>query len=68
MTDTTLYTKIASLPATLKEELLNYMEYLVQKNQSNEKKKHPKAGCMKGTFKMEDDFNAPLDDFKPYMQ
>jgi addiction module RelB/DinJ family antitoxin len=25
-------------------------------------------GCMRGQFKMTDDFNAPLDDFKEYME
>jgi len=31
-------------------------------------RKHPKAGCMKGTFTyMSDDFNEPLDEFKEYM-
>jgi addiction module RelB/DinJ family antitoxin len=25
-------------------------------------------GCMRGQFKMADDFDAPLDDFKEYMQ
>ena len=24
-------------------------------------------GCMRGQFKMEDDFNEPLDDFREYM-
>jgi hypothetical protein len=43
------------------------MEFLIQKHQSNKKKTHPKAGCMKGTFKMSDDFNEPIDDFKEYM-
>ena len=34
----------------------------------NALRKHPYAGCMKGTFgEMNDDFNEPLDDFKDYM-
>jgi len=36
---------------------------------SNEpEKKMPKPGCMKGKIWMSDDFDAPLDDFKDYMQ
>jgi len=31
-------------------------------------KKIPKPGCMKGKIWMSDDFDAPLDDFKEYME
>ena len=31
-------------------------------------KKVPKPGCMKGKIWMADDFDAPLDDFKEYME
>jgi DNA-damage-inducible protein J len=31
-------------------------------------KKSPKPGCMKGKIWMADDFDAPLEDFKDYMQ
>ena len=31
-------------------------------------KKTPKLGCMKGKIWMADDFDAPLDDFKEYME
>jgi hypothetical protein len=30
-------------------------------------RKTPVFGCAKGRFKMSDDFDAPLDDFKEYM-
>ena len=59
MTATTLYTKFSSLPLTLRNELMNYMDYLIQKHQPEKKKNHPKAGCMKGTFVIHDDFNEP---------
>ena len=62
-----LYTKISVLPDSLKTELLDYLEFLMTKHQVKKTKKHPKAGCMKGTFKMSDDFNEPLEDFKDYM-
>jgi len=36
--------------------------------EQNSAKKHPYAGCMKGTFTyMSDDFNEPLEEFKEYM-
>ena len=31
-------------------------------------KKIPKPGCMKGKIWMADDFDAPLEDFKEYME
>ena len=31
-------------------------------------KKMPKPGCMKGKIWMADDFDAPLEDFKEYME
>ena len=67
MTNTALISKISTLPNSLKKELLDYMEFLIKKHHATKSKKHPKAGCMKGTFKMSEDFNAPLDDFKEYM-
>ncbi len=67
MTTTTLISKISTLPNSLKQELMDYVESLLKKHQATKSKKHPKAGCMKGTFEMSADFNAPLDDFNEYM-
>ena len=68
MTNTALYTRISKLPRPVQNELMDYMEFLIVKYKGKKEKKHPKAGCMKGTFKMSADFNEPLDDFKEYMQ
>lgn len=53
----------------LRQELLFFLDYLLTKQFSDEKivKRIPKFGCAKGTFKMADDFDEPLDDFKDYM-
>ena len=67
MTTITLASKISKLPDSIKKELLDYMEFLINKHKVSGRKKHPKAGCMKGTFKMSTDFNAPLDDFNEYI-
>ena len=67
MSDETFYAKISTLPFPIKNSVLDYMEFLINKQSQNEIKKHPKAGCMKGIFIMSDDFNAPLDIFKEYM-
>lgn len=65
MSDLVLFSKLSTLYQNLKVEVMDYIEFLEKKYKSS--KPHPKAGCMKGTFKMTDDFDAPLDDFKDYM-
>ncbi len=67
MTNTSLYTKIPTLPQSIQNEIYDYMEFLIHKHKAK-KKIHPKAGCMKGTFQMGADFNEPLDDFKEYIK
>lgn len=63
-----LYTKLSSLPAHLRAEVENFIEFLQTKTKQEKiKKKKPKFGCAKGMFKMSADFDAPLDDFKEYM-
>jgi ferritin len=53
----------------LKQELLLFLDKLLAKQVSEAKavKKIPKFGCAKGTFKMAEDFDEPLEDFKDYM-
>jgi hypothetical protein len=67
MNDDVLLKKISKLPYNLKNEVLDYMEFLINKHIPQESKKHPKAGCMKGMFVMSDDFNEPIETFKEYM-
>lgn len=64
---TTFLSKLNSLPVPVQKEAIDYIEFLIQKYSKSNKKTHPKAGCMKGTFKIKDDFNEPLEDFKDYM-
>lgn len=66
MSNLLLFSKLSKLPQNLKVEVIDYIEFLEKKY--NTSRPHPKSGCMKGTFKMADDFDAPLDDFKEYMQ
>jgi len=68
MDSATFQTKIHLLPKPMLQELELYLDYLLFKNKKKIHKKHPKAGCMKGTFKMKNDFDEPLDDFKEYMK
>jgi hypothetical protein len=68
MNDEVLYSQISALPFNLKNELIDYMEFLISKYTPKDEKLHPKAGCMKGMFVMSDDFNDELDCFKEYVQ
>jgi hypothetical protein len=71
MTDQQIYSKLFSLSSKqLKQDLLNYLDYLLAKQFSQQieaTKKIPKFGCAKGKFRMADDFDAPIDHFNEYM-
>ena len=59
---------------TLPESVLIMVSNLISINAPTEEKPTTKrtieqfCGCMKGQFIMADDFNAPIDDFKEYME
>jgi len=61
-----LYNKLASLPESLKAQVLDFIDSLLKHNKK-EKPNKPKFGSGKGMFKMSADFDEPLDDFKDYM-
>lgn len=69
MNDIDIYIKVATLPDDLKNEVSNYVDFLKFKTQGEEPTKTDrKAGLAKGLIQMKEDFDAPLDDFKEYMQ
>jgi hypothetical protein len=70
MSDLNLYLKISSLPSTMKAEIIDYMEFITTRKIKVKTHfgKHPKAGCMKGTFVIHPDFDEPIADFKEYME
>lgn len=68
MSDVELLKKVSALPEKLKDEVDNYIDFLLQKHAGSDvPKKQLRFGMMKGTFVMSDDFDEPLDDFKEYM-
>jgi hypothetical protein len=66
-----LIREIYTLPESLKEEVLHYIQFLKEKHKSQFEPKPPrkkrKAGSAKGEIFMSDDFDAPLEDFAEYM-
>lgn len=67
MTDLQLYKEIISLPADLKKEVFDFVEFLKQKAKPKTKLKSRQFGAAKGLIKMAPDFDEPLEDFKEYM-
>lgn len=67
MTDLQLYSQITSLPADLKKEVSDFVEFLKLKAKPKTKPKERKFGYAKDFFKMAPDFDEPLEDFKDYM-
>jgi hypothetical protein len=67
MTDLQLYNQITSLPADLKKEVSDFVEFLKQKAKPKVKLKRRQLGAAKGLIKMSPDFDEPLEDFKDYM-
>ena len=65
----------ASMPYSLKLEVLHYAEYLISKHSRNSEsvsqlekpKKKRQAGLLKGKIWMSDDFDEPLEEMKEYM-
>ena len=67
MTDIQLYTQISSLPADLKKEVSDFVEFLKQKAKPKTRLKKRQLGAAKGLIVMSPDFDEPLEDFKEYM-
>ena len=67
----TLIQEIYTLPKSLEQEVLHFVQFLKQKHKQSEKNETPrksrKAGSAKGMFTMADDFEAPIEDFAEYM-
>lgn len=68
MSELELLTKVSQLPPNLKEEVADFVDFLIDKHDiKGLQKRKLKFGMMKGTFVMSEDFDEPLEDFKDYM-
>lgn len=64
MTYIQLYTKLTGLPLNLKEEVSNFIDFLIQKSDKRFLKgKKRTAGKAKGLIEMKDNFDDPIDGF-----
>ncbi|WP_093326346.1 type II toxin-antitoxin system VapB family antitoxin [Olivibacter domesticus] len=66
-----LYSKLQALPEHMRAEVADFIDFLTAKakisQEMPQQSKAPKFGSAKGMFKMHDDFDEPLEDFKEYM-
>lgn len=71
MIEQTLIEEIQTLPESLKQEVLHFVQFLKQKQAAKTEPEKPRkkrrAGSAKGEIFMADDFDAPLEDFAEYM-
>ena len=67
MSSLSLHTKLDTLPDSLKKEVSDFVDFLIERSRSSKNKIVPKAGSAKGKIRMSADFDAPLEDFKEYM-
>ena len=67
MKNQSAFIKLNSLPDKLKTQALEFIDSLYQKSKNSKKKKHPKAGFLKGKLIIEKGFEEPLNDFKEYV-
>ncbi|MFP4289263.1 MAG: DUF2281 domain-containing protein [Bacteroidales bacterium] len=69
MTDIQLYTKLSRLPANLKAEVEDFIDFLLNKNREstgNSPKRVP--GKAKGLIKMKETFDDPIEGFNEYLK
>jgi Protein of unknown function (DUF2281) len=64
--------KLEALPDSLRAEVLNYIDFLLEKYATTSPqvelpKKKRRAGLLKGKIWISDDFDEPLEDFQDYM-
>ncbi|MBK7130118.1 MAG: DUF2281 domain-containing protein [Crocinitomicaceae bacterium] len=70
MKNTSLKYQIDALPKALREQVMDFIAFLVEKNEKKRKpikNKKRQFGALKGKIKLSPDFDEPLDDFKEYM-
>lgn len=72
MIETAILKNLEKLPESVKQEVLDYTEFLVDRyaQEAPEKLKTAKRGGLgiwKGKISMSEDFDEPLEDLKDYM-
>jgi hypothetical protein len=61
MTSISIYIKLESLPKDLKQEVADFVDFLVEKSSKGKEKPISQLGSAKGKIWMSPDFDAPLE-------
>jgi hypothetical protein len=68
MTEQLILQQLQIMPENLRQEVLDFVGYLISKHQAAIPKKNtPKFGSAKNKYILAADFDEPLEDFKEYM-
>jgi Protein of unknown function (DUF2281) len=59
--------EIETLPYELRQEVVDFIDFLKTKHLKKQPLKEREFGFAKGKVKLHNDFDAPLDEFKEYM-
>ena len=68
------YIQLSSLPEDVRRQVLEFIDSLMKRRDREpveprkQEQKKPISGLLKGRVRIADDFDAPLDDFKEYME
>ncbi|HMN05894.1 MAG TPA: DUF2281 domain-containing protein [Flavobacteriales bacterium] len=67
------YIQLSSLPEDVRRQVLELIDRLMRgrskaEHESGPDRVRPISGLLKGKIQIADDFDAPLDDFKDYME
>jgi hypothetical protein len=65
--DIQVYNKILALPKELKNEVLDFIDFLKQKKHAVTSITERQFGCAGNTIIMKEDFDEPLSDFNDYL-
>ena len=68
MNNNSIILEFKSLPDELKQQVADFIHFLSYKKKEKKSIKKPKFGCAKGQIILAPDFDAPLEDFKEYME
>jgi hypothetical protein len=67
MTHIDISTKLQHLTPSMKNEVNDFIDFLLTKQNAKTPHRKPIFGCAKGKFVMSNDFDEPLEDLKEYM-
>jgi hypothetical protein len=67
MTNTSLKIEINSLPKKLRDQVADFVEFLLKKSKTKSKLKSREFGYAKGKIKLSEDFDEPLNEFSKYL-